>query len=144
MRIEKVAFGSARYQEMVEKREAWLRAPLGLGARPQDTARDEEEIHIAAIDKDRVIGVLLLRPLDTARVKMRQVAVAPASSGRGVGTRLVEFSERLARDAGFQIIELHARQTAVPFYEKLAYTVVSEPFEEIGIPHVKMEKKLEG
>jgi predicted GNAT family N-acyltransferase len=37
---------------------------------------------------------------------------------------------------------LHARETAVPFYLKLGYEVVGGQFEEVGIPHFKMEKKL--
>ena len=31
-------------------------------------------------------------------------------------------------------MSLHARQIAVPFYERLGYTIVGEPFEEVGIP----------
>jgi predicted GNAT family N-acyltransferase len=38
---------------------------------------------------------------------------------------------------------LHARATAVPFYLRLGYTVVGEPFEEVGIPHRGMEKALD-
>ena len=37
---------------------------------------------------------------------------------------------------------LHARQVAVPFYERLGYSIVGEPFEEVSIPHFKMEKGL--
>jgi predicted GNAT family N-acyltransferase len=37
---------------------------------------------------------------------------------------------------------LHARQTAVAFYERLRYAVDGEPFMEIGLPHRTMTKEL--
>ena len=38
---------------------------------------------------------------------------------------------------------MHARMTAVGFYAKLGYTRVGDGFTEVGIPHVKMEKRLQ-
>jgi predicted GNAT family N-acyltransferase len=37
---------------------------------------------------------------------------------------------------------LHARETAVPFYNALGYNSVGAQFEEVGIPHFRMEKAL--
>jgi predicted GNAT family N-acyltransferase len=37
---------------------------------------------------------------------------------------------------------MHARQTAVGFYQKLGYSITGEPFEEVTIPHYIMEKAL--
>jgi predicted GNAT family N-acyltransferase len=48
----------------------------------------------------------------------------------------------VARDAGFKKIRMHARKTAVGFYEKLGYTVIGKEFTEVSIPHLLMEKKL--
>jgi predicted GNAT family N-acyltransferase len=71
---------------------------------------------------------------------MRQVAVAAAMQGKGVGARLVAASEDFAKEHGFQKITLHARETAVLFYERIGYQKIGERFEEVGIPHFKMEK----
>jgi predicted GNAT family N-acyltransferase len=37
---------------------------------------------------------------------------------------------------------LHARKTAIGFYEKLAYAVVGGEFTEVGVAHVKMIKRI--
>ena len=74
--------------------------------------------------------------------KMRQVAVGAEWQGRGVGRKLVEASEMLARFLHISKIELNARATAIPFYSKLSYTKIGEPFVEVGIEHLKMEKLL--
>jgi len=52
------------------------------------------------------------------------------------------YPEDIARRNGCSKFELHARDTAVRFYEKMNYTTVGEKFTEVGIPHYKMEKKL--
>lgn len=35
---------------------------------------------------------------------------------------------------------LHARDSALDFYLSLGYSIVGDPFEEVGIPHHRMEK----
>jgi predicted GNAT family N-acyltransferase len=89
-----------------------------------------------------LLGCLSLLVADDASWKMRQVAVAEAVQGKGVGNTLVEASENLARLAGVNSMVLHARETAVPFYLTLGYATVGERFEEVGIPHFKMQKVL--
>jgi predicted GNAT family N-acyltransferase len=37
---------------------------------------------------------------------------------------------------------LHARETAVPFYEAMAYTKIGDRFTEVTIPHWSMVKVL--
>jgi predicted GNAT family N-acyltransferase len=37
---------------------------------------------------------------------------------------------------------MHARKTAVPFYERIGYQVAGEEFLEVGIPHYEMRKLL--
>jgi predicted GNAT family N-acyltransferase len=96
---------------------------------------------VAYSAQHELLGYLNLTPLSNSEAKMRQVAVAPAAQGRGVGKALVAYSEAVARRAGFQHITLHARETAVPFYLNLGYQKVGEAFEEVGLPHWKMEKK---
>ena len=73
---------------------------------------------------------------------MRQVAVASTWQGKGIGSMLVAESEKTASRLGFSLITLHARESAVPFYERLGYGRVGERFEEVTIPHFKMEKML--
>jgi ribosomal protein S18 acetylase RimI-like enzyme len=73
---------------------------------------------------------------------MRQVAVAPGMQGQGIGRKLVEYAEEFARDGGFDLMLLHARETAVPFYEKLGYRRLGQRFEEVTLPHWAMVKEL--
>jgi predicted GNAT family N-acyltransferase len=73
---------------------------------------------------------------------MRQVAVDAAIQGRGIGKRMVVYSESFSKELRFAEMILHARETAVPFYESLSYVKVGEGFTEVTIPHWSMEKTL--
>ena len=144
MEVEfKVAdFGSPEQLESIELRRRILRWPLGLDLTAEDIAKEQNEFHLVALQEGRLLACLVLTPLDRQSIKMRQVAVEPDLQGRGIGTRLVAFSEDVARQKGFSRMVLHARDTAVPFYLRLNYAIEGEPFEEVTIPHRRMMKML--
>ena len=73
---------------------------------------------------------------------MRQVAVHESCQRKGVGKLLVADSEAFARQKGYAKMTMHARDTAVPFYEKLGYKKKGRAFQEVTIKHYKMEKKM--
>ncbi len=141
--IHQIEFATPEYDESVALRYEVLRKPLGLEYTLEQLAAEWSDIHLAAFDAPgKMVGILLLSPLNEQEVKMRQVAVAPDQQGRGVGAALVAASEEKAQSLNFKKITLHARETAVPFYLRLDYQKVGDQFEEVGIPHFKMEKIL--
>ena len=141
MTVRTVLFGSPEYDLTVELRREVLRRPLGLDFDPAALAEEGRDTHVGLFDGESLLACLVLSPCGEY-LKMRQVAVRSDAQGRGVGRALVEASERWAVENGFATMALHARETAFPFYLRLEYTVVGEPFEEIGIPHRAMRKRL--
>lgn len=139
-----IDFGTPEFDEAVRLRNKVLRQPLNLEYLPQDLATEYDSLHLACyhVKSDDLAATLILKPLDKDTVKMRQVAVEPGLQSQGVGSLLVRHSETVARLKGFRKIELHARDTAVPFYKKLGYTVQGNVFKEVGIDHLYMEKEI--
>ncbi len=131
--------GSSEYEQALELRRRVLREPLGLVYTDQDLAEEIEQIHIGAFEGERILGTLILVP-HGSEVRMRQVAVAPEFQGRGIGRDLVMYSETLAKESGFSRVILHARETAVKFYEGLGYACEGGEFTEVTIPHRAMSK----
>ncbi len=143
IQVIKIEFGTPEYDEAVHLRYEVLRKPLGLVFTPEQLAAEYSDHHLAAFAAGgALVGYLNLTPVDEQAVKMRQVAVAPDLQGQGIGKALVEASEDLARRLGFNCMVLHARETAVSFYLRAGYTVIGDRFEEVTIPHFKMEKEL--
>ena len=142
MPIKQIQHNSAEYRQMVALRYEILRKPLGLEFQPEELEREKEDILIGSFDEDELLGCCLLTRLDKETVKLRQMAVQNNLQGKGIGELIVHFAENLARDRGYRVITMHARDSARGFYEKLGYEVVGDGFIEVKVPHHQMQKKL--
>jgi ribosomal protein S18 acetylase RimI-like enzyme len=88
-------------------------------------------------------GVARLHPSGPGQAQVRAVAVHPDWQGRGVGQQLMAYLEEYAAAQGFTECILHARELAVPFYQKIGYEIVAPSHTLFGvIPHFLMRKAL--
>lgn len=140
--ILKVPYQSKMQIQSIGLRKQVLRTPLGLEFQPSELASEGNQWHIVTIHKTHVIACNLVKFLASGEAKIRQVATHPNFQGIGLGKTLNKKTEELLAANGIKKVVLHARINAVPFYEKLNYTIVGQPFEEVGIKHYKMEKHL--
>lgn len=134
---------SPKYQQVWTLREEILRKPLGLSLRNEDLSRDHIDTIFIAEDGDKVVGCLMMHHLNNDEIQLRAMAVYDSYQGKGVGRLLVEVAERFSAEKGYGTIVLHARKVAVGFYKSMNYTVTSDEFREVGIPHFMMEKRLD-
>lgn len=84
------------------------------------------------------VGTARLRATAPGEAKIERVAVSRAFRGRGIGRALMRRAIGDAHDAGLRRIVIHAQCHAVPFYRDLGFRAVGAPFEEAGIPHLRM------
>lgn len=142
LRFEQIDLNSPVYQDSLFLRDEVLRKPLGLKWTEAEKEEEARCVHIVGLAGTRVVATLLLKPIDTGSVKMRQVAVHPAMQRAGIGSKLVAFAEEKARALGYRKICAHVRLSAVAFYRKRGYAIVGGPFVEVTIPHVLAAKEL--
>jgi len=134
--------GSKEYTQMIDFRYQMLRKPLKLEFTNEELEREKEDILIGCFEDDKLEGCCLLTQTDPQTVRLRQMAVVSGLQGKGIGRVLLQFAENIARDRGYKKITMHARKTALGFYQKLGYKITGDEFEEVTIPHYFMEKKL--
>ena len=80
--------------------------------------------------------------------RLHKIYLLPEAQGKGAGKLLIEAVENLAKENQSVVVSLNVNKfnTAIPFYKKIGFEVVSE--EEILLEHgykmedYKMEKKL--
>ena len=139
-----IDYGSSRYDELVELRYRILLKPLGLKFLDTYRPQDAGYLHVGGIEclDDRLIGGLMLIPVDNEVIRMMQVAVDTKYQGEGVGRQLVEYAEKRAKEAGYSVLVMHAMLSVVDFYEKNGFVQEGDIFEENGITFAKMVKKL--
>lgn len=139
-----IDFGSSRYNELVELRYKILLEPLGLKFLDSFRAKEANYLHIGCIEQldNKLVGGLILAPIDNEKIRLMQVAVDTVYRGEGVGRELVKYAEKRAKEAGYSQIIMHAMLSVVGFYEKLGYHAEGDIFDEQGITFIKMVKDL--
>jgi predicted GNAT family N-acyltransferase len=113
----------------------------GVPAEIEQDALDATAVHVLSRDESgRVVatGRLLVGEPTT----IGRMAADPAVRGRGHGRAVLEELHRQAAMRGVTEIALHAQLTARGFYERAGYTAVGEVYEEAGIAHVTMIRRL--
>ena len=114
-----------------------LRQPWGQPADAPDTAEEARSDHLILEDaQGQVVGCgRLLRHAD-GRGQVRSMAVAQSWQGQGWGQRLLERLEEFAQGRGLTGIDIHARDTALAFYQRAGYQRLRSGERLFGeIPH---------
>jgi len=137
--LEIIEWGSVKYIQSLALRHEVLRKPLGMIFDPSIFIEEKVDLHLVANHGDWLVGCMILTESGND-LKMRQVAVANKYRRNKVGARMVLLSEAKAIEMGKEKMILHARDSALDFYLSLGYSIVGDQFEEVGIPHHRMEK----
>lgn len=142
MPIKQIDHGTKEYKQMIDLRYDILRKPLSLSFEADELDKEKNDILIGAFEEEKMLGCCLLTRIDKHCMRLRQMAVQNNLQGKGIGASMMNFAENVARDAGYRKLMMHARKSAIGFYEKLGYKVTGEEFQELAIPHYVMEKKI--
>lgn len=139
-----VDFGSSRYDALVDLRYKVLLEPLGLKFLDHYRPNEASYLHIGCIDQldDKLIGGLILAPVDNEEIRMMQVAVDEEYQHKGVGHEMVAYAEKRAKEAGYHKLVMHAMLSVVGFYESLGFKQEGDIFDEGGITFARMVKEL--
>ncbi|MFN9109332.1 MAG: GNAT family N-acetyltransferase [Bacteroidota bacterium] len=142
MALKEIMYESPEYDQMIQLRLDILRKPIGLSFTIDELKNEKNDILLGAFEEDHILACCVLTPENENSIQLRQMAVQNNIQGKGVGATLLRFAENVARDRGYSYMMMHARDSAVRFYEKHGYQVDGESFFEVTIPHYKMVKKI--
>ena len=113
---------------------------------PKELEWDEHDaIAVHAVARNRLgqaiaTGRLVQESPGLGRVG--RMAVHRTLRGGGHGEAVLRALESAAAARGDKEIMLHAQRSAESFYTRLGYAPHGEPFEEAGIAHIEMRRKL--
>lgn len=101
-----------------------------------------DRLYLVFFDVQLPIATVRYQKIDSLTLNPDRLCVHPDYRNQGLGTKLLARIESQAFFEGCQSSVLSAELSAQAFYEKIGYRVVSDIFEEDGIPCVKMQKEL--
>ena len=134
---------AADWPEIVALRTRVFVEEQGVPPELEQDAADATAVHVLSRDTTgRVVatGRLLLRDGGTASIG--RMAADPSVRGRGHGAAVLAELHRQAVLRGVAEVELHAQVTARGFYERAGYEAHGDEYEEAGIAHVTMVRRL--
>ena len=142
--VEWAAYYALRHAVL---RQPWQQ-PLGSERCPADAEASTAHALLLAPGRPNAAPVALavgmLQHLDAQQGQLRFMAVAAAAAGTGLGSHVVHYLEDQARTTGLRELVLHARATAVGFYERHGYAVAGPSHTLFGVlPHFLMRKQLQ-
>lgn len=105
---------------------------------------DEGAEHFLALLDGQPAGTVRLVVEQPGEAHLGRLAVLPPARGTGLGVALVKAVEERAQERSLASVVLGAQVHALPFYARLGYTVEGEVFDDAGIPHRWMRKRLSG
>jgi predicted GNAT family N-acyltransferase len=102
-------------------------------------ADDAGAVHLLAVDAaGQAVGCARLLPDG----HVGRMAVLPPWRGRGVGRALLAAAVEAARMHGHTMLRLSAQTHAADFYARAGFVAIGAEYEEAGIPHIAMQKRL--
>jgi len=112
----------------------------GIPAELEIDAYDPIAEHALAFVDGQCVATtrIYLDEQDPSKAKIGRMAVLKDFRGQGIGTALLGEAIRVGMMQSVSVFELHAQQSAAPFYAKLQFKPDGAIFDEVGIPHQRM------
>lgn len=114
---------------------------MGLPADEELDCKDDESVHVIALHGGRIVGTGRAT-VKGHTAKLSRVAVEQSYRRKGIGREIVERLVDSVKRQEVAEIELSSAFQSVPFYEKLGFIVVGDPFVECGSEVKKKMKKI--
>lgn len=99
---------------------------------------DSKAKHVLVFDGEKVIGTGRVLPDG----HIGRIAVKKQYRGKGIGNIIMKVLINTAEDLQLSEVWLSSQYYAKDFYKKLGFTETSNIYQEAGIDHIKMKKKL--
>lgn len=113
---------------------------------PMELEVDELEsqtTHVVGYNHQQAIATARIYEKTPHTYKIQRVAVDYGLRGQKVGMQLMQEVERYVISLSGNAMILEAQDYAIPFYEKLGFTITDpNGFMDAGIPHHAMAKQL--
>ena len=103
---------------------------------------DATATHLLAYLDEQPVGTARIRYLEQQTAKIERLAVLSTARGLGIGKKLMVKALDVAQENNTQDVVVNAQEYVKALYQQLGFEQVGERFEEAGIVHIKMIKRL--
>ena len=113
----------------------------GIAREDEIDEYDDAAVHAVGYDGRTPVAAGRLVLMD-AYGKIGRMAVLKEHRGSGIGAQVLDALEREGAARGVRLFKLSAQMSARGFYDRAGYGAVGDVYDEVGIPHIAMEKRV--
>jgi predicted GNAT family N-acyltransferase len=104
--------------------------------------QDQTSEQIVAYLDNQPVGTARIRYWDKKTAKIERLAVLSTARRQGIGKKIMEKALDVVAKRNIQEVLIYAQEYVRGLHQQFGFEQEGEIFEEAGIPHVKMRKKL--
>lgn len=136
--MSEIYFDALKIRNAVFIREQGISAKLEI----ENPMREAKAVHFVLYADDKAIATTRLMNEDSGDHLIQRMAVLKDFRGQGFASQLLEHIINFAREHEIPELILHSQFSARGLYEKFDFIAQGDSFEEAGIEHIEMRKKL--
>ncbi|MDZ8105548.1 MAG: GNAT family N-acetyltransferase [Nostoc sp. DedQUE12a] len=140
--VIKVAKIPEEFPAIAAIRKSVFQEEQGVDPALEFDGKDEISDHLIAYLDEEAVGTTRIRYLDEKTVKIERLAVLSTARGQGIGKKIMENALLYIASKNIREVVIHSQEYVKDLYLKLGFVEEGEVFEEAGISHVKMIKKI--
>jgi len=115
----------------------------GIAEDEEYDGQDSTCLHVVVKDGDKVVGTARVQFSTANEAKIERMAVLEPLRRKGIGSGIMAFLDGELRNRQIEKVVLHAQYSVVGFYRSCGYKETGFPFQEAGIKHIKMQRRLD-
>ncbi|MFS0656432.1 GNAT family N-acetyltransferase [Bacillus sp. 179-C3.3 HS] len=110
---------------------------------PEIDQRDQQALHLMAKENDTIVAYCRIFPSGVVyeEASIGRVLVTQAGRKKGYGKLLLNAALDKLNERNETSVKIQAQAYLKSFYESFGFEVVSDCYDEDGIPHIDMVKK---
>lgn len=102
---------------------------------------DSKALHFGGFADDKLVCVASLFQ-DGDNIRLRKFATDPEFQGKGFGTQMLNHLLEVAKTKSASQFWFDARESALPFYERIGYAAEGERFYKGDVPYRRVTRSL--
>jgi predicted GNAT family N-acyltransferase len=104
---------------------------------------DEICEQLIAYLNDEYVGTARIKYLDNKTAKIERLAVLHKARGQGIGKEIMSKALEIIASKNIREVVIHSQEYVKDLHQQLGFQPEGEIFEEAGIRHIKMKKRIE-
>ena len=141
--VVKLASSKEEFDQLKQLRIAVFVHEQGIPMALEMDDKDEISFHAVVMENSKILATGRLTPKENGLALLSRISVLESRRGEGLGVKVMHKLEEVAREQGFNTLQLFPHVFLEDFYQNMGYYTISDDEGLVGKHKlIKMEKRI--